>query len=100
MSSTPCARQDAAHTRRYEQLREHVIDGPLRSDRLGLAVVVQEGLAAWLQRWSNLPLPLPLPKALGAQAPAAAIALPEAAGAHVVQVLSAMALGHLQEASA
>ena len=99
MSSTPCARQDAAaHTRRYGQLREHVIDGPLRSDRLGLAVVVQEGLAAWLQRWSNLPLPLP--KALGAQAPAAAIALPEAAGAHVVQVLSAMALGHLREASA
>jgi len=96
MSSTPCARQDAAHTRRYEQLREHVIDGPLRSDRLGLAVVVQEGLAAWLQRWSNLPLP----KALGAQAPAAAIALPEAAGAHVVQVLSAMALGHLREPSA
>ena len=96
MSSTPCVRQDAAHTRRYEQLREHVIDGPLRSDRLGLAVVVQEGLAAWLQRWSNLPLP----QALGAQAPAPAIALPEAAGAHVVQVLSAMALGHLREASA
>ena len=81
---------------RYEQLREAMSNRQFTASRHGLAVLLQEGLAAWLEQWSKLPLATPLPSAGTARA----VALPEMACADVVQVLSAMALDHLREVSA
>ena len=41
-------------TRRYEQLREQVLadDNFIATDRRGLAVLIREGMAAWMRAWS------------------------------------------------
>ena len=96
MSTVALPQQAAAHEARYEQLREAGTNPQVMASRDGMAVVVQHGLAAWMQLCAKLPAPRP-PRS---QAPASAITLPEAACVPVVRVLSAMALGHLQEASA
>lgn len=101
MNADPTAalqEQSAAPDARYEQLRTHVITTrPLTTGRLGMAVVIQAGLAAWIEQWSKLPASTPLRS--HAPSPAAA-PLPEADCPHLVHVLSAMALGHLREATA
>jgi hypothetical protein len=40
-------------TRRYEQLREQVLagDNSIATDRRGLAVLIREGMAAWMRAW-------------------------------------------------
>jgi hypothetical protein len=47
--------QEKAHcwTRRYEQLREQVLagDNSIATDRRGLAVLIREGMAAWMRAW-------------------------------------------------
>ena len=46
-------------TNRYEQLRDRAVHaGPLR-DRNGLVVLVQRGIAAWLDVLAELPVALP-----------------------------------------
>ena len=95
MSTAMQQEQAATHAARYEELRP-IASRQVMSGRLGLGVVLQEGLAAWLEQWSQLPVPTPLPSA----ATATAVALPEAACPQIVHVLSAMALGHLGEVSA
>ena len=48
---------DPAWTERYESLRQHVLGeaGRLQSAPLGLALLVREGLAAWMRRWNEAP---------------------------------------------
>jgi len=87
--------QPTAAEAHYEQLRTHVVTSPLTTGRLGMALVIQAGLAAWIEQWSKLPAATPL------RSPSPTVAsVPEAACPHVVHVLSAMALGHLREATA
>ena len=40
-------------TRRYEQLREQVLadNNTIATDRRGLAVLIREGMAAWMRAW-------------------------------------------------
>ena len=38
---------------RYEDLRRHIIEGFGSRPRLGLAVLVREGLAAWITTWTT-----------------------------------------------
>lgn len=93
MRTTPQHEHAAAHAAGYEQLRRHLVDGQLTCDRLGVALVLREGLASWLEQWSKLPVPT----ALSAAATSPAAALPKLACTEVVQVLSAMALSHMNE---
>ena len=78
---------------RYETLRGQALQRQLWADRLGLAVLRLQGLAAWLVQWSKLPVPVPTPPARLVTASE----LPDDTHADVVNVLAAMALGHLQE---
>lgn len=67
---------------RYEELRGHVVGGSGSCWRLGLAVLEQRGVAAWLQAW----------RALGVPTPVSAPARMSGPGEEVVGVLAAMAL--------
>jgi hypothetical protein len=75
---------------RYEDLRRHIIEGFGSQPRLGLVVVVREGLAAWMTVCApaaSAVLPAPEPSA-----GAAAHRRSDAAHADLVHVLTAMAL--------
>jgi hypothetical protein len=52
-----------------------------------------QGLAAWVAQWSKLPVPAPIPSA----EIAGPTVLPVDTHADVINVLAAMALGHLKE---
>ena len=64
--------------------------------RLGMAVLLQQGLAAWIEQWAEIPAP---PPRLPTDAPTAS-PLRENIRADVINVLATMALGHLQEVHA
>jgi len=78
--------------------RTHAIasehNAPEHAARHGLAVLLGQGVAAWMDAWSKVPAmalrsakddsPKPCP-------------LPEGSSADVVRVLVAMTLGHLQQ---
>jgi len=85
------------HTARYEALRCHAL-GPHRAlaARDGLAVLLRQGLAAWMEAWSRLPAPEVPAGRDGRERPP----LPNGTSAEVVRVLAAMALGHIQEVHA
>ena len=87
--------QSTAFEAGYEQLREHAVTRQFTTGQLGMAVVLQAGLAAWIEQWSKLPPATPL----RSQSPAV-VPLSEAACPHLVHVLCAMALGHLREETA
>jgi hypothetical protein len=81
---------------RYEVLRRHALErqhAPAARD--GLAVLLRQGVAAWMDAWSRVPAPPP--PATGNRGPKAV--LPDSS-AEVVRVLAAMALGHIQEVHA
>lgn len=85
------------HTDRYEALRRHALephhDGAARD---GLAVLLRQGVAAWMEAWSTLPAPAVRAAQEGRERPP----LPDGMSAEVVRVLAAMALGHIQEVHA
>ena len=88
--SHPCV---AAHIARYEALRRDALMRPRLTRRLGLAVLQQYGLAAWMAQWSKFAVPTPT----ASGAPARSPVLPDDINTEVIKVLAAMALGHLQE---
>ena len=88
--SQPCA---AAHMARYEALRRDALMRPRLTRRLGLTVLQQYGLAAWMAQWSKIAVPTPT----ASGAPARSPVLPDDINTEVIKVLAAMALGHLQE---
>lgn len=74
---------------RYEDLRRHIIEGFGSRPRLGLAVVLREGLAAWMTVCAPATSPvLPAPD----PSDGAAHRLSDEAHADLVHVLTAMAL--------
>lgn len=82
------------HVSHYEHLRASAV--PRRrvvASRFGLALLLQQGLAAWVEQCSEIPLPTspphPQPSPLCTQT--------EGCSADVIQVLATMALSHLQE---
>ena len=84
------------HATRYETLRVYVLQRRLLANRLGLAVLRLQGLAAWVVQWSKLPVPTPTHSA-EISGPSV---LSDDAHADVINVLAAMALGHLKEITA
>ena len=82
---------------RYEELRRHALH-PHHAQvaRDGLAVLLRQGVAAWVEAWSRLPASA----ARAAQDERERPPLPDGACAEVVHVLAAMALGHIAEVHA
>jgi hypothetical protein len=79
---------------RYEALRQLAVGGRqiLEAEPLGLVLVLREGVAAWMRRWSALAQTPPLPRASTPPAPA----VPAAGWQHqLTEVLAAMSLAHL-----
>ena len=77
----------------YEQLRRHVLTALPGGGRFGLAVLLREGVAAWIEHCAANPLPAS-PTGLG-PVPCSAIAPPLYAG--IVQILASITLNRIQE---
>lgn len=82
------------HTVRYEELRRHAMD-PFRPPmaREGLAVLLRQGVSAWIGEWSRLPATA----GRAAQEDRASMPVPDGVNAEVVRVLAGMAMGHILE---
>ncbi len=77
----------------YEHLRRHVLTVLPGGGRFGLAVLLREGVAAWMVHCAASPLPA---AATGLDTvPCPAIAPPLHAG--IVQILASIALNRIQE---
>ena len=89
------ARQKQApeHISRYEELRRHAVERQILAGRLGLAVLLRQGMAAWVEKWSKMSAPMPAPSGETSRP----CPLPDDTSADVINVLAAMALGHMQE---
>ncbi|MCP4898331.1 MAG: hypothetical protein GY906_15260 [bacterium] len=81
---------------RYEELRQHAVERQTLAGRLGLAVLLQQGLAAWVEQWSKMPVPTPVSCAETVR-PAP---LRDDTSTEVINVLAAMVLSHVQEVHA
>jgi hypothetical protein len=51
------ARACASSVEIYEQLRAHAVDGDGQGWRLGLALLVRQGVAGWMRAFEGLPTP-------------------------------------------
>jgi len=91
MSEVP--QENTAHIDRYEELRRYVTQRQSLVGRFGLAVLLQQGLAVWVEQWSKMPESTPVRSAESSR-PAP---LPENCNADVINVLAAMALCHVKE---
>jgi len=77
----------------YESLRREVVEQHLRTGNYGLAVLVRQGLAAWIEQWSKIPVSLPTQlRRVDKPCP-----LPNDTSGEVVNVLVAMTLGRMKE---
>ncbi len=76
----------------YEALRQHAVACQTLAVRLGLAVLLQQGLAAWVEQWSKMPAPMP-PSVVGTVRPAP---LRDDTSTEVINLLAAMVLSHVQ----
>lgn len=85
----------AVLTERYEALRARVLARSTGGDRYGLALLLREGMAAWIAAWSSCSCPLSV-----AAAPMLSVtdlAPPIAEPTAIVALLASMALSSLQE---
>ena len=83
-----------AHVARYEELRGHAVERQILAGRFGLAILLRQGLAAWVEQWSKAPAPT-LSAKRSRPSP-----LSDDISMDVINVLAAMALGHVQEVHA
>jgi len=82
------------HAARYEALRCHAVEPhDVPASRDGLAVLLRQGVAAWMEAWSTLPPSVTRVAQDERERPP----LPDGASAEVIHVLAAMALGHIEE---
>jgi hypothetical protein len=82
-------------TERYEALRARVLARSTGGDRYGLALLLREGMAAWIAAWSSCSSPPPLVAA--PTLPFTDLAPPTAESTAIVALLASMALTALQE---
>jgi len=90
---SPPQQNTAATAARYEELRRHAVQRQTLAGRLGLAVLLQQGLPAWVEQCSKMPAPTP---ALCAETFGPS-PLRDDTSTDVVNVLAAMVLNHVQE---
>lgn len=82
------------HADRYESLRHHIIEHQASAAHDGLAVLVRQGVAGWMEAWNKVPAPPTRPTQ---QKPIRPWTLPNDTSAEVVRILASMTLGHIQE---
>jgi len=95
----PASRQPSEpdHASRYEALRAYAVERRAPSSRNGLVVLVRQGVSAWMEAWSRLPVP-PAPLVqTERQRPSP---LPDDASAELVRILATMTLSHIEEVHA
>lgn len=83
----------SAYAARYEALRQRAMARHRGEARLGLAVLLRQGVAAWMAAWSQIPVPVPRSAPPISPRP---YSLPDGASADVVRLLAAMTLAHLE----
>lgn len=78
---------------RYEELRGQVAPGSPVAGGQGLATLLRQGLAAWLEAWAEMPAMVPPPSA-----PQRSATVPWAAevSSEAVRVVSAIVLAHCE----
>ena len=81
---------------RYEQLRCGVLEGRFSGDRHGLALLIREGMAAWIEAWSLCLIPA-TPAVTSPQQEASL--LPQGLHGEMVHVLANITLNQLQRVS-
>ncbi len=82
------------HVTRYEALRVLILDGQIAIAQHGLAVLLRQGMAVWMDEWAKMPVPPPRVARDEHPRPGP---LPEGASADVIRVLVAMTMGHFQQ---
>ncbi len=82
------------HATHYEALRQHVMERHGAVVRNGLAVLLDQGVAAWMEACSKLPTP---PRRSAKDHTVKPCPLPEGSSPEVVNVLVAMTLGHMEQ---
>ena len=82
------------HAARYEALRRHVMERQGAVACYGLAVLLRQGVAAWMDVASKVPAPAVRSARDDNGSPHT---LPGGSSAEVVRVLAAMTLEHIQE---
>ena len=91
MTATSPSAAEAMNLRhRYEELRGQVLEGAPSGCRMGLALMLREGMAGWIEGWAAAEAPETVSRRPGSASPASP--LPDGRG-EVVHVLAAMALG-------
>ncbi len=88
---SPPQQSTAATVAGYEELRRHAMQRQTLAGRLGLAVLLQQGLPAWVKQCSKMPTPVLCAETFR-PAP-----LRDDTSTDVVNVLAAMVLSHVQE---
>lgn len=81
-------------TASYEEMRSHAMLRQLPVRRHGLAVLMNQGVAGWLEQWSTLPAPERLAPSVESGGPCI---LPAEASDTVVHLLANMTLIHMQQ---
>ena len=84
----------AEHAAHYEALREHAMQRRPPIVRHGLAVLLRQGVAVWLQAWSNVPAGCTRCESTHTTRLSL---VPNDVSAELVRVLTAMTMGHLQQ---
>lgn len=92
---TAAASKCLAH---YEELRGRVLSGRALGSRLGLSLLLQSGMVAWMEGWAACS-PMD-PAAQPVEVASRVEPLPDERCADVVSVLCSMALSNLMEANA
>jgi hypothetical protein len=94
----PSTFQEEVHcwTRRYEQLREQVLAGnsSIATDGRGLALLIRQGMAAWMRAWHDPLCWCAASATLGAEA--LPMSLTETWQQEATRLLVNMALSHLR----
>jgi len=90
----PTEQAASEHAARYEALRNQAMEHHAPVARHGLAVLLRQGVAAWMEAWCKVPAP---PSRSAEDERLKPCPLPAGASAEVVHVLAAMTLGHVEE---
>ncbi len=97
---TPTAMNEPSITgyiERYETLRAYAERRDALPHRDGLAVLLHQGVAAWIEAWSNMP---EVPPPLARPHPVRCTHLSEDASVEVTHILVAMAMSCIRQVSA
>lgn len=95
----PTSRANADSIAEYEELRARVLAGPTSGSHLDIRLLIREGVAAWMTRYSSAQTLTPVPLVEPAQRPADPKVVTDELRAGLVRGLASMALAIRREVS-